>query len=180
MFLSQLTKKVEKFLLNKVETGKYISIVTLQYANVNFWKDVAGKNYDYFFAEEDSILFYDKDLNQVDSIRINRYNDREITDRFFRLIRVKNEIKILGNWSGEVFQIKGNDLYRIDKTIDHRNNVAATIFSHNDTIMKFGGYGYWDNNNYIAYFDSENQEWELYDQTGFIPKGHTNGFYSKR
>ncbi len=148
--------------------------------SILYFQDGPGKNYDFFFAEGDSILFYDKDLNQVDSIRINRYNDREITDGFFRLIRVKNEIKILGNWSGEVFQLNGNDLYRIDKTLDHRNNVAATIFSHNDTIMKFGGYGHWDNNNYITYYDSENQEWELYDQTGFIPKGHINGFYSKR
>jgi len=38
----------------------------------------------------------------------------------------------------------------------------ADVFVRNDTVFKFGGYGYWSNRNMFTYFDQETLEWEFY------------------
>ena len=135
-------------------------------------------NIKHFIVENNKIIYYDLDFNALDSLEIKHNLDYKLSEWYLKPLQAENELFFLGNHSGEVFKIQNESLLRIDNTLDHRGNVNASIFIHNDTIFKFGGYGYWDNKNFITYFDKENREWELYEEDGFIPKGHIDGFYS--
>ena len=61
---------------------------------------------------------------------------------------------------GQVYKKKGREgYYRIDKSFDHRIQSESTIIFKNDTIFKFGGYGFWSMRNFITYFNFDQSEW---------------------
>jgi hypothetical protein len=62
----------------------------------------------------------------------------------------------------EVFLIQNDSLIRVDKSIDSRVTINACIFELNDTVIKYGGYGYWSQRNFMYYFDNSSFEWEYY------------------
>jgi len=62
----------------------------------------------------------------------------------------------------EVFLIQNDSLIRVDKSIDSRVTINAYIFEVNDTVIKYGGYGYWSQRNFMYYFDNSSFEWEYY------------------
>ena len=76
----------------------------------------------------------------------------------------KNEY-YLGLQSGDVYTLKNDSIIRLDNTPDHRLNINSYIFSNNDTIFKYGGYGYWSNRNFLTFFDVKSKEWEYYKTT---------------
>ena len=62
----------------------------------------------------------------------------------------------------EVYLIQNDSLIRVDKSIDSRVTINAYIFEVNDTVIKYGGYGYWSQRNFMYYFDNSSFEWEYY------------------
>jgi hypothetical protein len=49
------------------------------------------------------------------------------------------------------------------------------VFEQNDTIFKFGGYGYWSNRNFFSYFSNSSKQWEFYKTNkGPVPPGLSN------
>ena len=62
----------------------------------------------------------------------------------------------------EVFLIQNDSLIRVDKSIDSRVTINAYIFELNDTVIKYGGYGFWSQRNFTYYFDNSSFEWEYY------------------
>ena len=78
---------------------------------------------------------------------------------------------------GIVYQLQGDSLIRIDQSFDHKMQINSTIFTHNDTLMRYGGYGFWSDRNFVTYFSSETHEWEIVPASGsdLLPKGsHDN------
>ena len=49
----------------------------------------------------------------------------------------------------------------------------SNVFVRNDTIMKFGGYGYWSSRNFFTYYSEITREWEYYpiNQKSALPPG---------
>ena len=62
----------------------------------------------------------------------------------------------------EVYLIQNDSLIGVDKSIDSRVTINAYIFEVNDTVIKYGGYGYWSQRNFMYYFDNSSFEWEYY------------------
>ena len=64
--------------------------------------------------------------------------------------------------TGMYYKSFGDTIRRIDNSFNHKMTNFSDVFVKNDTIFKYGGYGYWSNRNSITYFDNETKEWEYY------------------
>ena len=69
-----------------------------------------------------------------------------------------------------------NSLSRIDKSLDNRLLADSYIFKHNDTIFRYGGYGFWSQRDFMIYFDEDFNNWGGEDiEMGY--RVYNNGFY---
>ncbi|MDC1250244.1 type IX secretion system membrane protein PorP/SprF, partial [Flavobacteriaceae bacterium] len=60
-------------------------------------------------------------------------------------------------------------------------SLGASVFLHNDTIFKYGGYGYWSQRNFMTYYNKSSKEWEVYRQNNtYLPIGSYNGLNFKQ
>lgn len=90
------------------------------------------------------------------------------------LIKGKKDLFIKIEGTGKVYQIreKKNDslfIKRLDSTFYFGYNNAAYSFIHNDTIMSFGGFGYWRQNGQLRYYSFKNREWDVIPLNQEIP-----------
>ena len=87
--------------------------------------------------------------------------------------------KIVSIAGGSVFESVNDTLVKIDNSYNHKMTYDSAVFTQNDTIFKFGGYGYWGNRNFMTYFSNETKEWEFYNtKTILSPPGVTSMNYS--
>lgn len=129
--------------------------------------------------EKDTIKIYNDDLS-IKSLRIIK-NPEQIPFEKFEFKIINNEIYFFGGLSGEVYTIIEDSLNRLDATPDHRLNITSNIFVSNDTIFKYGGYGYWSQRNFNIYFDFQSKEWQVYktSKKSYNPMGSFYGLYLK-
>ena len=129
--------------------------------------------------EKDTIKIYNDDLS-IKSLRIIK-NPKQIPFEKFEFKIINNEIYFFGGLSGEVYTIIEDSLNRLDATPDHRLNITSNIFVNNDTIFKYGGYGYWSQRNFNIYFDFQSKEWQVYNTSkeSYNPMGSFYGLYLK-
>ena len=74
---------------------------------------------------------------------------------------------------GLVYQLQDDSVERIDRSFDHKMQINSTAFSRNDTLMLYGGYGFWSDRNFFTYFSKESREWEILPPSGSkqLPRG---------
>lgn len=74
---------------------------------------------------------------------------------------------------GMVYQLLNNlNVIRVDKSYDHKLQLGSIIFKKNDTLYKYGGYGFFSDRNFLTYFDEKILEWETLRLNGdVIPTG---------
>lgn len=91
----------------------------------------------------------------------------------FTLNKINNKLFITQNLGGTVYEIKGNELVRIDHSFEHKMQINSPHFIHDNRIFRFGGYGFWSARNFFTYFDVNSKEWENYSpvQGDQIPPG---------
>lgn len=84
-----------------------------------------------------------------------------------------SQIYFLDGMGGGVFEFQKDSLTRIDKSYKHRMQIDATVFVKNDTVFKYGGYGFWSVRNFITFFDPISKEWEILpaQNSDIIPDG---------
>ena len=73
----------------------------------------------------------------------------------------KGQKIVLGNLN-DVYLFRNDSLIKINKSYDSRINFGSYNFQISDTIIKYGGYGFWSQRNFLYYFDKSTLEWELY------------------
>jgi len=87
---------------------------------------------------------------------------------------------------GQVLEWSRDTISRIDHSYEHRNQLNSAIFQRNDTIFRFGGYGFFESRNFFTYFDYKTNEWNSYKtKPGLLPPGlsgvkyfvDSDGFY---
>ena len=66
---------------------------------------------------------------------------------------------LLSKGGGVLYVYENKRLERIDKSFEHRNKFHSFDFSYNKQIFSFGGYGLFDDNNLLTYFDDKTKEW---------------------
>lgn len=59
--------------------------------------------------------------------------------------------------------------------------IASTIFTHNNKIYRYGGYGFWSYRNFFTYFDTNTREWEILAPLGssVFPEGSQSSTVNK-
>lgn len=102
------------------------------------------------------LLVFDEGLNLV---REEQFSfDQNIID--YEILFNEDQTFFVSIRGGQVYKKQGREtIYRIDKSFDHRMQSESPIIFKNDTIFKFGGYGFWSMRNFITYFDFDQMEW---------------------
>ena len=75
-----------------------------------------------------------------------------------------------------VWELTNDSIKRTDNSFNHRMTYQSDIFVKNDTIFKFGGYGFWSARNFFTYFSNTTKEWEFYNinKKSYLPPGLSN------
>jgi hypothetical protein len=60
---------------------------------------------------------------------------------------------------GIVYQLLKDTLRRIDNSYAHKNQYGAAVFTYNNKVHFFGGYGYFRTKNLLTYYDPKAREW---------------------
>ena len=140
---------------------------------------VDGENFEYI--TNDHLYKLNPKTKSLDSISI------EITQKIgtFKLIK-NSEYFLVNSLGGELLHLNENKTERIDHSFSHKNQLKSSLFTFQNTIYRFGGYGFFDSRNFFTYFSNETNEWEaletkskvfppgLFDNKFFI---HNNNFY---
>lgn len=108
----------------------------------------------------DSIrLFFAPDYQNSQLIRL-KHSEEYLNLEYTPLI-IDSTLYFVEDQGGKVHRLEGDSLHRIDNSFSHRMQSNASTFVRNDTIMRYGGYGFWSYRNFFTYFDLNTQEWEL-------------------
>ena len=75
---------------------------------------------------------------------------------------INNKLYLSLNLGGLVYEIKGNEIIRIDHSFEHKMQISSQQFVYDNRIFRFGGYGFWSARNFFTYFDLNSKEWESY------------------
>lgn len=72
--------------------------------------------------------------------------------------------------TGKLFEIDSNfNPIRLDQTCYEGYNFGSYTFFHNDTLFNFGGWGFWQYNGGIRFYDSQTREWSLIRSNKEVP-----------
>jgi hypothetical protein len=107
----------------------------------------------------DSIYRFNKNLQLV-SIKKNPLVDSSYKSSSIRHVGNNSISYYLSNGSGSVYDSK---LKRISDTNNSKFFNNSSSFIHNDTIYKFGGYGFWTTFKGLIYFDFNNGDWNYFN-----------------
>lgn len=129
------------------------------------------KNQFISFPHEDSFVMIQNDslYTTRDCITFSAsYLGTEFQHYNFNFFYVDGKTYLLSKGGGVLYVYQNNTLERIDKSFEHRNKFYSYDFSYNKQIFSFGGYGLFDDNNLLTYFDDKTQEWHefLYHRSG--------------
>ncbi len=91
----------------------------------------------------------------------------------------RDDLKLfVENQGGKVFKFINNNYLRIDNSYTHKNQLLSSIFTKNDTLFRFGGYGFFEAKNYFTFFSNETKEWEAFKtKSTMFPNGTFNNKY---
>lgn len=128
----------------------------------------------FYYLFRDSIVWHKRvyETNQFDA------------DLDFSLLKILNTKSktYLVLWSGGyVYELKGNSIIRIDKSFNQHSQFGSSKFMMGDTIVSYGGYGFWNYQNFFTYLSPVTKEWELLELSSEHPlpvkRSFQNGFY---
>jgi hypothetical protein len=115
----------------------------------------------------DTLFQSKEDVTQISQIDFNHFLPVFIKKAFTNQIIIKNSrgLFILIEGTGQVYKALDTNknkivFKRIDSTVYFGNNFSALIFSKNDTLISFGGYGYWHLNGQLRFFN-DGYEWNV-------------------
>ena len=92
---------------------------------------------------------------------LNPFIQNDIDTTRFKSFDIKGQKYWFGGYN-QVWIEKDDSLIRVDKSIDSRITINSYIFKVQDTVIKYGGYGFWSQRNFMYYFDIDSFEWEYY------------------
>ena len=127
--------------------------------------------------KKDSILSINLDSNLLNRSYLN-IDESLNFDNGKELIHVElnGENYFLQSGNGRVYTIKDNRLERLDKSLIDNAFFDSSIFTYNDKIFRFGGYGFWTIYNKLIYFDLITNQWELYESENIPLYGTISAF----
>jgi len=90
------------------------------------------------------------------------------------------ELYFIQHKGGLVFKYQNDSIVRVDRSFTHRMQIGSNVFNYNNTIYRFGGYGFWSFRNFFTFFSEEVHEWEALSpvNTTVSPPGISNGLFA--
>ena len=110
------------------------------------------------FISPDSLFTVDLKSFKLKSVTPLSMKDLDI--KSIRPILIKGEMFFIEFTGGRVFKFGEKGLIRIDKSYNHRMQSYSSIFIYDDTIYRYGGYGFWGVRKIITKYSFDTQEWE--------------------
>ena len=135
-------------------TGSEFIFYTKNYFNIYSY-DGTLKNS--FFVSDEII----KDLKP-------NTEEQGFSKRFKIFTKEFDNIKIVSVGGGQVYKVVNDTLKREDFSFNHKMSFDSAVFVKNDTIYKFGGYGFWSSRNFFTYFDNSSKEWEFHASNSML------------
>ena len=136
LFLAIPTSSPESFDLEDYPNEKYMHFAEEQKELYIFYKDSLA-----IISVPELIVKSNLQIDNPDNISYNQY----------KIVSNKEAVFLVENLGGLVYKLVGNKLIRIDQSFTHKMQVASTVFFHNDTIYRYGGYGFWSQRNFFTY-----------------------------
>lgn len=155
---------------------------TFRIGNVQTLKATAfdQKTKNIFAIHKDSIrVFYPPDYRKTRLIPI--VPPDSYFPRPFIAICSDSALHFVNRSGGMVYRLENDSIKRIDRSFNHKMQINSNIFARNDTLMIFGGYGFWSDRNFFTYFSNETKEWEIIPPSGSsrLPPGGQNTFLTQ-
>ena len=106
---------------------------------------------DYYFDLSESILYIlynnkidhyrlKKDIKLISSKEIKNSSEYDLSS--FKFV---NQYILSSNFGGSILKIKGDSIFRLDNSYEHKMQIGSIEFVRNDTIFRYGGYGFFEN-----------------------------------
>lgn len=100
-----------------------------------------------------------------------RFKEGEAATETQEIIPGKNGITVLLAGNSKVFQYnqEAGYLEKIDQTRYHGHNFGASNILYNDTLYSIGGYGFWQMNGGVRYYNRNAHEWDIIKADKLVP-----------
>lgn len=101
-------------------------------------------------------LINESPIDNYDSFDVKKINPK------VELLHNKGELFALIKGTGKLFKIDSSlKSVRIDRSVFGGATFGSANFIYNDTIYSIGGYGFWDINGAIRFFNTKTAEWDI-------------------
>lgn len=127
------------------------------------------------------VLIDKKHWIDAGSIKIDSISLAEIRkEAEFRTIatNIPNQFVLFLECTNQIFTLNLNSktVVRLDNTYFRGDNCESYNFFRKGQYYQIGGYGFWETNNHITYFDSQIKEWEGVSVSGDVPSSIYRGY----
>ncbi len=144
----------------------------------------------YLVVKRDTFYYLNKGSTgwQKKSYDLNQF-DSNVDFRQLVVLPTKTRLLLVLQSGGYVYEMVHDSIKKLDKCSNFRTQYGSVKFLMNDTIISYGGYGFWNFEPFFTYFDSKSGEWEMWDiksddplpiarsyQLGYYDQG-SNDFY---
>ena len=129
---------------------------------------------DYYYESSKSIvhILYKNKIEQYtfenDNKLISSKEIKNSSEYDLSKFKFVNEYTLSSKIGGSILKIKGDSIFRIDNSYEHRMQISSLEFIRNDTIFRYGGYGFFENRNFFTFYDTKVNGWESFDINGDI------------
>ena len=132
---------------------------------INLWAQPQSLHKTWYNKAESSIYFFYNDYlvkQEISSGALDTLFLNPVPKDYpnYTPIWYDNAVHLTDRAGGWVYRLEKYSTTRIDKSFQHRKQFQASQFVHNDTLFRYGGYGFWRANNFFTYFDKTTSEWE--------------------
>ena len=127
----------------------------------------------FFIGEKEELYVFDTDSLYVFNIEnLTKISQKSIDYPFedfiikYFPVSIHSDIYFIEHHGGKVYKLSDFNFERIDNSFTHRMQMSSTIFSHNDIIYRYGGYGFWSMRDFFTFFDYKTDEWGIIPPSG--------------
>lgn len=99
----------------------------------------------------------------------NAANEESILLGYNHFVVIKGDTFVVPNGYHYVFKVDDGKVTRLDQSTFHGGNFGRFLFSWNKTIYALGGYGFFNTNNNLEYFNEKLKGWSVEKTKGELP-----------
>ena len=141
---------------------------------------------DYYFDSSKAIihvLYKNKTekYNVENGFQLISSNEIKNSDLYdLRKFKFINQNQLSSSLGGRILEFTGDSVLRIDNSFEHKMQIGSLEFKRNDTILRYGGYGFFENRNFFTFYDKQTNGWEVLNIKGDVLPERISDFLSHR